>query len=148
MRQFDDPRNVAKLLTFPQKQLAKAGLDKNPYRAAKRVERALAVALMFCGLRQATLRQMQIEGDFSWTRPNFEGVCQLHVPSAKVKNKRPVERELSAENADLLQLYLTKYRPRLPGSDGPYLFPGATGGIRARSQFGEGLSAMSEQNSP
>ena len=140
LRQFDDPRNVAKLLKFPQDQLARAGRDKNPYRAAKRVERALAVALMFCGLRQATLRKMQLEGDFSWTRPNFEGVCHLHVPGEKVKNKRPVERELSAETAELLRRYLTEYRPRLPGSEGPYLFPGFTGGIRSRSQFGEGLS--------
>ncbi len=140
LRQFDDPHNVAKLLKFPQDQLARAGRDKNPYRAAKRVERALAVALMLCGLRQATLRKMQIEGDFSWTRPNFEGVCHLHVPGEKVKNKRPVERELSTETAELLRLYLTEYRPRLPGSEGSYLFPGVTGRIRARSQFGEGLS--------
>ena len=140
LRQFDDPRNVAKLLTFPRDQLARAGREKNPYRAAKRVERALAVALMFCGLRQATLRKMEIAGDFSWTRPNFGGVCHLHVPGEKVKNKRPVERELSTETADLLRLYLTAYRPRLPGSDGSYLFPGARGGIRARSQFGEGIS--------
>ncbi len=83
---------------------------------------------------------MQLEGDFSWTRPNFEGVCHLHVPGDKVKNKRPVERELSAATAELLQLYLTVYRPRLPGSEASYLFPGITGGIRARSQFGEGLS--------
>ncbi len=140
LRQFDDPRGVAKLLKFPQDQLARAGREKNPYRAAKRVERGLAVALMFCGLRQATLRKMQIKGDFSWTRSNFEGVCHLHVPGKKVKNKRPVERELSAGTAELLRLYLTVYRSRLPGSEGSYLFPGVTGGIRARSQFGEGLS--------
>ena len=139
LRQFDDPRNVSMLLNFPQNQLARARLGKNPYRAAKRVERALAVALMFCGLRQATLRQMQIEGDYSWTRSNFEGVCHIHVPATKVKNKRPVERELSVETADLLRLYLTEYRPRIPGSEGSYLFPGATGGIRAPSQFSEGL---------
>ena len=140
LRQFDDAHNVAKLLKFPQEQLARAGRDKNPYRGAKRVERALAVALMLCGLRQATLRKMQIKGDFSWTRPNFEGVCHLHVPGEKIKNKRPVERELPAKSAELLRLYLTEYRPRLPGSEGSYLFPGFTGGIRARSQFGEGLS--------
>ena len=140
LRQFDDPRNVGKLLRFPQDQLARAGRDKNPYRAAKRVERALAVALMLCGLRQATLRKMQIKGDFSWTRPNFEGVCHLHVPGEKIKNKRPVERELPAKSAELLRVYLTEYRPRLPGSEGSYLFPGFTGGMRARSQFGEGLS--------
>ena len=140
LRQFDDPRNVAKLLKFPRDQLARAGHEKNPYRAAKRVERALAVVLMFCGLRQATLRKMEIEGDFSWTRPNFEGVCHLHVPGEKIKNKRPVERELSAETAALLQLYLSEYRPRLPGSEGAVPLPGARGGIRARSQFGEGIS--------
>lgn len=139
LRQFDDPRNVSKLLNFPQNQLAIARQVKNPYRAAKRVERALAVALMFCGLRQATLRQMEIEGDYSWTRPNFEGVCHLHVPAAKVKNKRPIERELSPGTAELLRLYLTEYRRRLPGSEGSYLFPGITGGIRASSQFREGL---------
>ena len=141
LRQFDDPRNVAKLLRFPQDQLSRARKERKPDRAAKRVERALAVTLMiYGGLRQATLRQLQLHGDFSWTRPNFEGVCHLHVPGEKVKNKRPVERELPAEAAELLRLYLTEYRPRLAGAWGSYLFPGATGGIRSRGQFGVGIS--------
>jgi len=141
LRQFDDSRNVGKLLRFPQDQVARARKEMNPLRAAKRVARALTVTLMiYGGLRQATLRQLAVTGDFSWTRPNFEGVCHLHVPARKVKNKRVVERELPAEAAELLRLYLTEYRTRLPGADGAYLFPGVTGGIRARSQFGEGLS--------
>ena len=141
LRQFDDPRNVRKLLRFPKDQLARARKENNPFRAAKRVERAVAVMLMMRGgLRQGTLRQMTTHGDISWTRPNFEGVCHLNIPGEKVKNKRPVDRELPPSAAELLRQYLTEYRPRLPGSDGPYLFPGATGGIRARSQFQEGLS--------
>jgi integrase len=140
LRQFDDSRNVKKLLCFPREQVARAKKEKNPLRAAKRIERATAVSLMiFGGLRQATLRQMEMQGDFSWTRPNCEGICHLHVPGTKVKNERPVDRELPLRVSELLRLYLTEHRSRLPGAEGPYLFPGATGGIRARSQFAAGI---------
>ena len=96
--------------------------------------------MIYGGLRQATLRKLHTSGDFSWTRPGYQGTCHLHVPAEKIKNWRTAERVVPPEPAGFLQLYLTRYRALLPGADGPFLFPGAKGGMRARSQFGCGLS--------
>ena len=108
VRQFDDKQNVVRLLRFDKDQVEHARHEKKPFRAAKRVERALAVTLMIHGgLRQATLRKLHITGDFSWTRPNHEGVCHLHVPGEKIKNRRRADRQLPPSAAYILKLYLT-----------------------------------------
>lgn len=141
LRQFDDPRNVARLLRFPEKQVKLAKREQNPYRAAKRVERALSVALMIsCGLRSGTLRALEIEAEFSWSRPDRSGVCNLSIRPEKTKTGQPLEFELPPDVADLLRLYLKEYRPLLPGSHGAYLLPGQSGGMRSRQAFRDGIS--------
>lgn len=142
LRPFDDPENVHKLLTFPETQLAKARRQANPYRAAKRVERALAVALMTtCLLRSGTLRALEWEAEFSWSRPGREGICHLIVPAHKTKSDRPLEFELPGRVADLLRIFLTEYRPNLPGAEGPYLITSPSGGMLSRQAFREGISS-------
>jgi integrase len=138
LQQFDDPRNVARLLRFPEQQVAKARKEKNPLRAAKRVERALIVALLIhCGLRIGTLQALEIT-DFRWTRPDRQGVCHLSVPGRKTKTNRPLAFELTEPVAALLRLYLA-HRPRLGGADGPYLFPGQSGGMRSTKALRDGI---------
>ena len=139
LRQLDDPRNVAKLLCFPEMQLAKARKENNPFRAAKRVEVALCVALLIhCGLRSGTLRALEIT-DFHWFLPDHQGICHLSVPGHKTKTDRPHEYELAAQVADLLRVYVVKFRPRLPGATGPYLLPGQRGDMRSKNAFREGV---------
>lgn len=139
LRQFDDPRNVARLLRFPDQQFDRAARDPNPIRAARRAERALAIALMLsCGLRSATMRALEV-GDFSWTRANRQGVCHLLVRPETTKTSHPLEYELGPDRAAFLEQFLNTYRPRLPGAESAYLFPNPGGRPRSRNAFYEAI---------
>jgi integrase len=127
LRQFDDPENVAKLLAFPAEERARGLAQKNPLRAAKCFERALAADLFIhCTLRIGTLRLINMTTDLSWAG----GKCFLSIDGARVKNGQPLEFELPSETASLLGEYIREHRPKLAGSEGPYLFPGRDGGPR------------------
>jgi integrase len=139
LRQFDDPANVAKLLAFPAEERARGLAQKNPVRAAKCFERALAAGLFIhCTLRIGTLRLINITTDLSWVA----GKCHLSIDGARVKNGQPLEFELPDEVAALLQEYIREYRPKLAGSDGPYLFPGRDGGPRPASTMRNDFSEV------
>jgi integrase len=130
LRQFDDPQNVAKLLAFPQEERRRGLKQKNPLRAAKCFERALAAALFInCTLRIGTLRLIDMTTDLS----RVSGKCFLSIDASRVKNGQPLEFELAEDVATLLQEYIRDHRPKLAGSDGPYLFPGRDGGPRPHS---------------
>lgn len=139
LRQFDDPRNVAKLLNFPEQQVEKAKKEKKPLRAAKRMERAVAVEILIhCGLRLKTLRTLELT-DFHWSA---ESKCILFVIPAKTKmDNRPLEFELGADTVVLLRTFLEKHRSLLPGSEGPYLFPGKNGGARSKNAMYEAITS-------
>tara|TARA_R110000787_G_scaffold117002_12_gene227500 strand:- start:1738 stop:3402 length:1665 start_codon:yes stop_codon:yes gene_type:complete len=141
LAQFDDPRNARLFLSFPAKQMEKAKTINNPMRAAKCVERALMVALLInCCLRQQTLRLLELS-DFRQARTGDGNRCVLLIPPEKVKNRRQLEFELTDETASILDIFLRDYRPLLPGSEGPYLIPGATGGVRSKSSVEEAISS-------
>lgn len=141
LRQFDDPRNIARLILLPEREAAKAVQDKNPMRAAKRMERAVALALLIhFGLRLQTLRTLEIV-DFHWVGTTR---CHLFVPAEKTKNGRALEFQLSEDLLSLLRRHLGEYRPRLPGADGPYLFPGSMGGPRSKNAMFEAISSAME----
>jgi integrase len=130
LRQFDDPANVAKLLAFPQQERARGLAQKNPVRAAKCFERALAAALFIhCTLRIGTLRMINLTTDLSWA----SGKCFLSIDASRVKNDQALEFELPDDVDSLLQEFVRDHRPRLAGSEGPYLFPGRDGGPRPHS---------------
>lgn len=126
LRQFDDPEKVRRLLSFPQEERDRGLVQKNPYRAAKCFERASAAGLLiYCTLRIGTLRVIRL-ADFSWAGDR----CYLSIDGTRVKNGQPLEFELASELAEIVRVYIDVYRPQLPGSDGPYLFPGRKGGPR------------------
>ena len=121
--------------------MEKAKTINNPMRAAKCVERALMVALLInCCLRQQTLRLLELS-DFRQARTGDGNRCVLLIPPEKVKNRRQLEFELTDETASILDIFLRDYRPLLPGSEGPYLIPGATGGVRSKSSVEEAISS-------
>jgi integrase len=118
------------LLAFPQQERARGLAQKNPKRAAKYFERALAAALFInCTLRIGTLRLINMVTDLNWV----SGKCYLSIDASRVKNDQALEFELPDDVAALLQEYVRDYRPRLAGAGGPYLFPGRDGGPRPHS---------------
>ncbi|MDX2027190.1 MAG: tyrosine-type recombinase/integrase [Alphaproteobacteria bacterium] len=133
LRQFDDPGNVGRLLRFPEEQAVRAAKEKNPLRAAKRMERAVALGiLLHTGLRSRTLRSLQLE-DFHWSAGTRSGPCHLYVREETTKTDRPLEFELPQETAARIRGFINDYRPRLPGAEGAYLFPGVKGNARSKN---------------
>lgn len=128
LRQFADPNKVARLLAFPADERVRALKLKNPIRATKAMERAVAIGLLInCSLRMQNLRSINLTTDIKWT----DGRCFLSFEASAVKNNLALEFELPADLAAMLKEHITTYRPRLPGSEGPYLFPGSHAGPRS-----------------
>ncbi len=136
LQQFDDPENVRKLLEFSSAEAARGRRHNNPYRAAKCFERALATSLLIStSLRFKNLRSIELSGDLQWVGD----VCYLSIPADRVKNEVPLDYELPPETCALLREFIDTYRPRFPGSDGIFLFPGRNGGPRPHNSLADGL---------
>jgi integrase len=134
--QFDDPRNVGRLLTFPEREARRAAAERNTVRTAKAMERAVAVDLLICcGLRIGSLRSLEL-ADFTWLS---SGRAVLAVPAERTKTGRPLESELNAEVTARLKRHLAEFRPRLPEAGGPYLFPGPGGGPRSKTAMADAI---------
>jgi integrase len=134
--QFDDSRNVARLLNFPEQEAKRAQVQKNRLRAAKGMERAVAVDLLIhCALRIGSLRTLELT-DFTWLN---SGLAVLVVPGERNKTNRPLEFELNAKVTARLKRYIAEFRSRLPEADGPYLFPGSNGGPRSKTAMADAI---------
>ncbi len=80
--QFDEPRNIGRLLTFPEREATRALSETNPLRAAKAMERPVAVDLLIrCGLRISSLWTLEL-ADFTFLS---SGQARLVVPGVRTK---------------------------------------------------------------
>lgn len=130
LAQFEDAKNVLKILTFPMKERERGLQTTNPHRQAKFFERALSAAILIsASVRMRNLHTIHLEKNIRY----FRGECILTFEASEVKNKRSLELALPASVTSLLQEFIEKYRPRLPGSEGPYLFPGRDSGPRSHN---------------
>ena len=137
LEQFDDEDVVQRLLGFPEAELARALKQKNLLRRAKGVERALAVSLaIYTGLRVKNLRELHLKGNI---RRSGERVF-VKIHETEAKTHAALELELPTETIQLLNLFLSDHRRLLEGQDGPYLFPGQTGGARSYDAMRHALS--------
>jgi integrase len=134
--QFDDPRNVARLLNFPEREAKRALAEKNPLRSAKAMERAVAVDLLIhCGLRISALRTLELT-DFAWLS---SGLAVLTVRAERTKTGRVQELELNADVTARLRRHIAGFRSRLPEAGGSYLFPGPDGGPRSKTAMSDAI---------
>jgi integrase len=123
LRQFDDADNVLALLKLP-KDLVRAGQsDGTPTHAqALLVQTALAVELLLMvAMRRSNLTYLNIDKHLTRSR---KGDILLFIPGCEVKNEVAVEVSLPKPTVQLLDLYLTRYRPVLLAQPSPWLFPG------------------------
>jgi integrase len=136
LSQFDDPRNVARLLTFPEREAKRALAETNPIRAAKAMERAVAIDLLIrCALRIGSLRTLEL-ADFAFLS---SGLGVLVIPGERTKTGRPLEFEFNAEITARLKQHIAVFRSRLPEAEGPYLFPGPQGGPRSKTAMADAI---------
>lgn len=141
LSQFDDDENYRLLTSIPVRAAAQARKMKNGYRAAKLMEQAVAIALLgHVALRLTTLRTLEL----SWLRWQPDGSVILFIPPTATKGRRALELFLNADVGQLLREHLDRFRPSLPCSDGPYLFPGEKGGPRSKNAMYERIVAAAQ----
>jgi integrase len=136
LRQFDDPKNVDKILGLPQHLVTLANRIKHPtYAEALLVQSALAIEiLLMVPLRRGNLARLKTD---EHVIRSGKGIVHLSIPEEEVKNGMPIDTVLPASLGLLLDLYLETYRPLLLTEPCPYLFPGR--GNRAKDAAGFGL---------
>lgn len=130
LRPFMDQRNAARLVRWPQEWARKIDRsDRGGRCEARAIQTALAVEiLLFAPIRLGNLSTIRVDRHLCWTRAKSKGVVHLVFPAEEVKNREPLEFELTHDTVKLLELYLRKYRPRLVEKPSPWLFPGRNGG--------------------
>jgi integrase len=141
LRQFDDAANVEALLTLPYRVLREVErADMGRRRDALRVMAALAVELLIVApVRVKNLTSLEIDRHIVRTRLGADATVHLVIPAHEVKNDQPCEMVLPPETVELLDLYLSTYRPRLSDVPSPWLFPNDEGGRRVISRFSTGI---------
>jgi|GEM_PF-4308297 len=139
LKQFDDQENVARLFGFPADERRRGLRERNPLCQAKRFERALfAEILLWSALRMQNMRTIKFKENIRWSR----GECILTFGKSEMKNGCSFEHFLPEHVATALKTFVSTYRPRLPGSSGPYLFPGPSGGPMHHSTLGGDFTKM------
>ena len=142
--QLDDDDNLAALLHLPAELVEKAAKmdNRDPREAARLVQRALAIEiLLHTGLRIGNLASLNIDEHLRWMRSRDEDVIHVVIPRSQVKNRTPLHHELRGATADLVDLYIERYRPRLTEPGNPWLFPGRFGGHRSPGGFSQQIKA-------
>ncbi len=125
LRSFDDTRNVGLLLSLPILMVEQVlREDQGLERDALVVQKALAVEILIMApMRLKNLSGLNIERHIRRTRAT-NGEVHLAIPGEEVKNGEPLDFPLPAETVRLLDLYLSRFRPRLCSPANTWLFPG------------------------
>jgi len=85
--------------------------------------------------RLDNLNHLHLERSLRRAASGKRRITHLVVDETDVKNGVPIERQLPAETVELLETWLTEYRPLLAKPGCPWLFPGDTDGPLSRPQL-------------
>ena len=131
LRPFGDPQVRFRFLNLGsilRKEALK--LTTKPFKQALIMELALAHEIeLIAPLRLKNLAQLHLEKNFRWQGTKKRPQVILTIPPDDVKNRQPLDYQLTEPIVRQIREYLKTYRPRLiSGEDGGWLFPGALSG--------------------
>jgi integrase len=142
LRQFNDPKKIARLTNLPARLLRDAEADADQSTATQ-VLYAMAIELLIvCPMRIKNLTALEVERHLLRARIGAKTALHLVIPGHETKTGEPIERELPEDTVERLERYLEVYRPKLTDSPSIMLFPGQGGGERNPSGFGAGISKV------
>ncbi len=129
LAQFDDPRNLALLLSLP------ATLQKRALRAKRRSSRSAllmlhAVAieiLIVCPIRIGNLAGIHLDDHLLHSGKGKRFKLALYIPGKQVKNGEPIEADFPPETAVLIRDYELNWRGLLAPEANRWLFPAQVG---------------------
>lgn len=130
LRQFTDMNVLRTFVALPNRIIDKAKRQPLQSRCARRVQTALAIALLLIApVRIGNLVNLDRQRHFKWGRFDGERVLHLVIPAEEVKNAVDLEYPVPATIAAQLENYMSTYQPLLTnGHPSSLLFPGRKGG--------------------
>jgi integrase len=131
IRAFKDPQNRARLMALPRRHFDEALAEREALvQAAVKAEIALAIQFeLVAPMRLANLAALHLEKNVIRVG-GPEPTYHLVIPPDNVKNDLPLEYPLPKVVSEMLERYITEFRPRLCRSDNPWLFPGELDGYK------------------
>ncbi|MFC7543346.1 tyrosine-type recombinase/integrase [Siccirubricoccus deserti] len=147
LRQLIQPLTRSRLLVLPEDmRKAASGDPSSRHDVARKVMLAAAIEiLLVCPLRKANLARLRIDRHLQRTDRRGRRISHIVIDEAEVKNEAPIEWPVPQGTADLLETWLTQWRPHLLGDDtaNPYLFPGrAPGTYASENGLGNAITGL------
>lgn len=130
LRWFEDDALVAKFLSLPET-IARRHRSKTEFKVMHAVEVQIALAielLTVAPVRCENLDTIHLERNLVRVGSHKDVKIHLYFPADAVKNEVELEFPLPSSTAQLLNLYLSKFRPKLVRVPNDWLFPGQGGG--------------------
>lgn len=129
LSQFDNPKNVQKLLWFGKMEFDKAvKRDDGNRHVALDASLALAVELLIhAPMRIDNLASLRLDRHLRWEKAGCKGQLSISIPGQDVKNGEPLHFPFPPQVSSMVQTYLERFRPRLYKGQNEYLFPGRDG---------------------
>jgi integrase len=137
LRQLDDPRQVQRLVRLPFELLDMATRNPKLHKGALEAQTAVAIALLLVApMRLGNLARLDLERNFVGLGRDQEVL--IFIERELVKNCEPLDYPLPPVIVELIEHYLTEFRPRLAPAGCTALFPGRPNGSKS-------LNALREQ---
>ncbi len=130
LRWFEDDALVAKFLSLPET-IARRHRSKTEFKIGRAVEVQIALAielLTVAPVRCENLDTIHLERNLVRVGSHKDVKIHLYFPADAVKNEVELEFPLPSSTAQLLNLYLSEFRPKLVRVPNDWLFPGQGGG--------------------
>jgi integrase len=123
-----DLRFAALVHTLPRRLANDARAVKNSRYAAALMRTAVAVDLLLtCSMRRENLVSLELDRSIKRVGKPPHSKWIIHLNPEDVKNGQELRYELEGETAELLEEYLTHWRPKLCEKPNSWLFPGPDG---------------------
>src|SRR5262249_21325047 len=131
IRAFKDPQNRTRLMALPRRHFDEALAEREALvQAAVKAGIASAIQIeLVAPMRLANLAALHLEKNVIRVGgPTYH----LVIRPEDVKNDMPLEYPLPKVVSEMLERYITVFRPRLCGSDNLWLFPGTLDGYKTK----------------
>jgi len=129
LAQFDDPRNLYRLMALPARLMEKAQKPgPKPRSSPLLVQSAVVIeTLLFCPMRIGNLASLDIDQHLRWVGSGQKRRLSITIPGDQVKNDTPLYYELTGASADIVRRYIDEARPGLLDKPSTALFPKLNG---------------------
>ena len=130
LAQFDDRRNMAALLSLPDRLMEKSGSPgPKPRSAALWAQSAAALEiLLMCAPRIGNVANLDLDHHLRWIVEGKAERLMISIPGDEVKNGKSLLFELAGPSAAVIRSYIEIARPQLLDQPGTALFPKRDGG--------------------